>query len=230
MESLTLSHFSFNSHYGACQHCHGLGVINSFSESSVINPRLTLSEGAILPWTQHPYYTTLLEAVCQLHSIDMSISYQELPRSQKDKILYGIPETVMISHVSSGESKGTHKAKYEGVIRNLERRFNESEGDRMDTYFLKRIATYVEETPCPECHGHRLNEVARSVRIRGKNIGELCELSVQESLDFFSHLILSENEKKITELVFKNIIDRLEFLDGVGLSYVTLGRQAGTLS
>ncbi len=231
-EEKNISHFSFNSHYGACQSCHGLGVINSFSEESIINPRLSLAEGAILPWTQHPYYTVILEALCKKYKIPFDTPYAKLTAEAKQKILHGVEDTFEISHVSKFDTGSTHRARYEGVIPNLERRFTENDGTNAmtESTFQKRIAPFVSEIVCPECHGHRLNRESLSVQVGGKNIGELCNLSVESSRVFFRDLKLTKEEQKISVLIFKNIVERLEFLEGVGLSYVTLSRRANTLS
>jgi excinuclease ABC subunit A len=174
----------------------------------------------------------ILEALCKKYKIPLDIPYAKLTTDAKQKILHGVEDTFEISHVSKFDTGSTHRARYEGVIPNLERRFTENDGTNAmtESTFQKRIAPFVTEIVCPECHGHRLNRESLSVQVGGKNIGELCNLSVESSRVFFRDLKLTKEEQKISVLIFKNIVERLEFLEGVGLSYVTLSRRANTLS
>lgn len=144
-EELSLSHFFFfNSHHGACPECHGIGTYTTFREEDVINPRLSLSEGALLPWTAHPYYSVVLEAMCLRHGIDMHIEYTKLSVKDTEKVLYGVDGTFEINYVSRHDDGKTHKAKYEGLIPNLERRYKES--DMGNDTFLKRIGEFCHRT------------------------------------------------------------------------------------
>lgn len=225
---LTLSHFSFNSHHGACEACHGLGTRTSFSEENIMSPTLTLAEGAILPWTSHPYYTSVVEQVCLAHKIDLHTPYGELKKSEREKILYGVPGMFDVQYTSKFEEGKSHKVRYEGVIPNLERRYKEADSGN-DAYY-KRIVQFATEEICPTCRGYRLKPEYLSVHIGGKNIGELASLSVRHSEEFFEHLTFTTEESQIVAPVLKNIRERLEFLSGVGLHYVTLARRANTLS
>lgn len=228
VESLSISNFSFNSHHGACPDCHGLGSYTTFREEDIVNPRLSLAEWALLPWTAHPYYTAVVEAVCAKHGIDMNMVYGDLSKKDKEKILYGVPWTFELSYVSKFEEWKTHKAKYEWLIPNLERRYRES--DMGNDAFFKRISQFATEQICRSCVGHRLKKEYLSVLVWGKNIGELTSLSVEDSRKFFDTLSFSSEEKQIVEGILKNITERLEFLSGVWLDYVTLSRRANTLS
>ncbi len=228
IEDLTLSNFSFNSHHGACQTCHGIGFSTTFAEEDIVSPDLTLSEGALLPWQAHPYYSLLLESVCKREKIPTDIAYKKLTSSQKQKVLYGVEWYFEIEYVGKHHDGKTHRAKYEWLIPNLERRFADSDMGN-DTYF-KRIMQFATEQVCRTCHGHRLQEKFLAVRIQGKNIGEFASLSVEDSLKFFASLELSKSHEHIATPILKNITERLEFLHGVWLDYVTLSRRANTLS
>jgi excinuclease ABC subunit A len=113
LEPLTLSHFSFNSHYGACEHCHGLGIESVFLEEKITNPALSIAEGAILPWTQHGYYITILEAVCKKYNIDLHCPYGTLSEKDRNAILHGVPETFTIEYDFTDGIKKKHSVRYE---------------------------------------------------------------------------------------------------------------------
>lgn len=228
LEELNLSNFSFNSHHGACQTCHGLGASTTFLEKDIVNPVLTLAEGALLPWQAHPYYSILLETVCKKEWIPFHTSFSLLTEKDKKKILYGVPGTFEIEYVWKQSDGKTHRSKYEWLIPNLERRFAES--DMGTDAFFKRISQFATEQICRTCGGFRLKPEYLSVRLMWKNIGELSQLSVSDSLEFFRQLELTENQLHVAWSVLKNIIERLEFLSGVWLDYVTLARRANTLS
>lgn len=227
----TLSHFSFNSHVGACSDCLGLGFKTTFEEKDIINFSLSLEEWAILPWENSKYYTTLLEAVCKKYKIPMNIPYGKLSEKQRDIILFGVREKFAITFDSNSEyyKKGNvYMSRYEGVIPKLERHYAESEGKT--NAHLRNILKFATEKTCRSCQWYRLNQASLQVRVSGLNIGELASLSVEQSLDFFQKLQLSQTEKKISQGIIKNISDRLTFLQWVGLAYVTISRRANTLS
>jgi excinuclease ABC subunit A len=228
LEELTLSHFSFNSHHGACETCHGLGSSTTFLEQDITSPNLTIAEGALLPWQNHPYYSLLLESVCKSEWIDMATPWKKLTEKERKKILYGVPGYFEMAYVTKHSDGKIHRSKYEWLIPNLERRFLEADSAH-DAYF-KRIANFATEQVCRTCDGYRLKRPYLSVRIHGKNIGELVSMSVEESIRFFEKLTLSKEHEHIAKPILKNIRERLEFLAGVGLDYVTLSRRANTLS
>jgi excinuclease ABC subunit A len=225
---LVLSNFSFNSHHGACQTCHGLGSFTTFLEKDVVNGELTLAEWALLPWQSHPYYSLLLESVCREEKIPMNRSFSLLTPADKKKILYGVSWYFELEYVGKHNDGKTHRSKYEWLIPNLERRFVEAEPG--NDAFFKRISSFATEQICRSCEGFRLQKSYLSVKIHGKNIGELASLSVDQSLEFFSNLVLTKSEEHIAKPILKNIIERLEFLSWVWLDYVTLSRKANTLS
>lgn len=230
LENVQISNFSFNSHYWACPDCLGLGYRMSFDEENIINPKLTLGEGAVLPWwDQGGYYSNILLAMCEKEKIPTNVAYEKLTKKQKEKILYGVKGKIEVQfRLKNTRSMHTSLVQYEGIIPNLERKYFDIESKK-DAY-VKKIIQYATEKKCRSCRGFRINPIFLNIKIAGKNIWELTALSVKESIQFFEKLTLSPNEKKIAKWVLKHIQERLQFLEWVGLSYVTLDRKAGTLS
>lgn len=154
-ETLSLSNFSFNSPYGACESCHGLGTKVAFLEEKIINGSLTLEEGAILPWTNHTYYMETLKAAAKKHKISMNVPYNTLNKKAREIVLHGCPETFEIHHAFDGTASKVYQAHYEGVVTNLTRRYHETEANDA---FMKRISQYITSIECQVCHGHRLRQ------------------------------------------------------------------------
>lgn len=223
---VTLSNFSFNSHYGACESCGGLGFKTTFEPQNVINSNLSINDGAILPW-QSPFYFSLLESVSKSQKIPLDKPFEKLTANQQEKILYGVEGKFQAQHTWNWQNV-SHAMRFEGVIPNLERRYMDSEWKSDSS--IRQFMKFATEKTCRSCHGYRIKKEYLSIRINGKNIGEVSSLSVDQSLDFFRSLVLSDSEKKIAKDILKNILERLEFLQGVGLWYVTLARRANTLS
>lgn len=227
--------FSFNSPYGACPECNGLGVKIEVDEALVVpNPNLSINEGAIEAWDNpvttrthrwktswSGYYYDILKQVCRQNKISMTTPWRKLSKAQRDLLLYGTGGATYTSLISGGETE------FEGVITNLKRRVAESESD-----FVKEEVTqrFMREITCPTCQGKRLKPEALSVRINGKNIDEITQMQVSAAKDFFEKIELSDKEKIIAKDVLKEIRARLEFLNSVGLSYLTLNRKSQTLS
>ncbi len=179
-------------------------------EEKIINPKLTLEEGAILPWTNHMYYMEILRAAAKKHKINMNAPYNTLSKKARDIVLYGCSEIFEIYHTPEGSSEGrTYNTHYEGVVTNLTRRYHETEGNDA---FMKRISQYITEIECEVCHGHRLKKSSLHVFVGEKNIGELSNMSILDSMSFFNTLNLSPSEKTITKGIMKNITERLDFL------------------
>ncbi len=169
-----------------------------------------------------------MAAVCERHGIDADAPFGELSREHREKILHGTPgETYEISHDFETDEKKAFRSKYEGVIPNLLRRYRESAAD--DPY-MRRISPFVTEVACPACDGHRLKRESLAVRVGGLHIGQISDFSVRDAIAFFDALRLSDEAERIVRDIRKNVRDRLEFLSGVGLDYVTLSRRANTLS
>ncbi|MDD2487573.1 MAG: excinuclease ABC subunit UvrA [Candidatus Gracilibacteria bacterium] len=228
LQDITISNFSFNSHYGACPTCHGLGMQVAFLEENIINQKLSLNEGAILPWSQHKYYTTILNAVCKKYKIDCDKPYMKLTKEEKQIVLNGADFIFEIPFSFENGEEKTFKTKYEGIVPNLVRKYKESNmGDEMS---LKRISQYMTEIECVECEGHRLKKEYLNIFINDRHIGELANMDVRKLIDFFARLDITETERKISRNILKNICERLDFLSGVGLNYITVSRRANTLS
>lgn len=222
--------FSFNSPFGACPTCDGLGLKLEVDPELVIpNPELSLKEHAIAPWTpiSSQYYPQLLQAVCRHYGIDMETPVKDLPKHQLDKVLYGSGnERIYFKYENDFGQVRENEIEFEGVLRNIERRYKETSSD----YIREQMEQYMSQKPCPTCKGYRLKKEALAVLVNGRHIGTITELSVGDALEFFKNLTLSEKDMQIADLIFREIVERLSFLDKVGLDYLTLSRAAGTLS
>ncbi|WP_102273833.1 excinuclease ABC subunit UvrA [Cytobacillus massiliigabonensis] len=222
--------FSFNSPFGACPECDGLGSKLEVDVDLVIpNRDLSLKQHAIAPWepTSSQYYPQLLEAVCTHYGIDMDIPVKDIPSHLFDKVLYGSNGEKIFFHYENdfGQVRET-TIEFEGVIRNVERRFKETSSD----YIREQMEKYMAQHDCPTCKGYRLKRETLAVLISGQHIGKVTELSIAEAHQFFDSLSLTDKEMKIANLIFREIKERLGFLVNVGLDYLTLSRAAGTLS
>ncbi|MBU8580689.1 excinuclease ABC subunit UvrA [Bacillus paralicheniformis] len=222
--------FSFNSPFGACPSCDGLGSKLEVDVELVIpNDELSLKENAIAPWEPQSsqYYPKLLEAVCSHYGIDMDVPVGELPKHQLEKILYGSgDEQIYFRYENDFGQVRENYIEFEGVIRNIERRYKETSSD----YVRELMEKYMANQPCPSCKGYRLKKESLAVLINGLHIGKITEMSVSNALQFFRELELSEKDMKIANLILREIKERLGFLNNVGLDYLTLSRAAGTLS
>ncbi|RAS87606.1 excinuclease ABC subunit UvrA [Priestia endophytica] len=222
--------FSFNSPFGACTSCDGLGVRLEVDLDLVIpNYDLSLKEHAIAPWepTSSQYYPQLLKAVCVHYGIDMDIPVRDIPKHLLDKVLYGSDkERIHFRYENDFGQIRENDIEFEGVIPNIERRYRETSSD----YIREQMEKYMGEQPCPKCKGNRLKKETLAVLIDGKHIGKVTSFSVQEAYEFFATLSLSEKEMQIAQMILREITERLGFLNNVGLDYLTLNRAAGTLS
>ncbi|MGY4716145.1 excinuclease ABC subunit UvrA [Bacillus amyloliquefaciens] len=222
--------FSFNSPFGACPTCDGLGLKLEVDPELVIpNPELSLKEHAIAPWTpiSSQYYPQLLQAVCRHYGIDMETPVKDLPKHLLDKVLYGSgDERIYFKYENDFGQVRENEIEFEGVLRNIERRYKETSSD----YIREQMEQYMSQKPCPTCKGYRLKKEALAVLVNGRHIGTITELSVGDALEFFKNLTLSEKDMQIADLILREIVERLSFLDKVGLDYLTLSRAAGTLS
>ncbi|WP_276787092.1 excinuclease ABC subunit UvrA [Bacillus sp. (in: firmicutes)] len=222
--------FSFNSPFGACPTCDGLGLKLEVDPELVIpNPELSLKEHAIAPWTpiSSQYYPQLLQAVCRHYGIDMETPVKDLPKHQLDKVLYGSgDERIYFKYENDFGQVRENEIEFEGVLRNIERRYKETSSD----YIREQMEQYMSQKPCPTCKGYRLKKEALAVLVNGRHIGTITELSVGDALEFFKNLTLSEKDMQIADLILREIVERLSFLDKVSLDYLTLSRAAGTLS
>ncbi|MDR7247861.1 excinuclease ABC subunit UvrA [Bacillus pumilus] len=222
--------FSFNSPFGACPSCDGLGSKLEVDPELVIpNKDLTLRQHAIAPWEPQSsqYYPQLLEAVCTHYGIDMDIPVKDIPSHLFDKILYGSgSERIYFKYENDFGQVRENEIEFEGVLRNIERRYKETSSD----YIREQMEKYMANQPCPTCKGYRLKKETLAVLINGKHIGEITDLSVSDALDLYGEIELSEKDLQIAQLILREIKERLSFLNNVGLDYLTLSRSAGTLS
>lgn len=225
--------FSFNSPYGACESCHGLGERMVIKKELVIpNPRLTLAEGAINPWanmaSREGWNHKILAAVSEKYGFSLNVPVGKLKKEVIDLILNGTGEDEYEVQMESERFSGNISVKFEGVIPNLERRYKDTESD----FSRKQIEKYMDKETCPDCGGHRLKKESLGVLIDEKNIIDATNFSVRDASTFFAQLPkkLTERENKIARLILAEIIARLSFLEDVGLTYLTLSRAANTLS
>ncbi|MGI8661751.1 MAG: excinuclease ABC subunit UvrA [Acidimicrobiales bacterium] len=229
-EELAPRSFSFNSPYGACEACDGLGTRYEVDPELVVpNADLSVEEGAIAPWSSghNMYFKRLLESVCNEQRINNSTAWSKLTAKQQKLLLYGVKgEKVMVKFRNRYGRVRTYSATYEGVVPYLQRRHSEAESDTM----REQVEGYMREVPCPTCGGARLRPLTLAVTIGGKNIAEVCSLAIGESAKFLEGLELTERDRMIAERVVKEVNARMGFLLDVGLDYLTLSRSAGTLA
>ncbi|MHB8945455.1 MAG: excinuclease ABC subunit UvrA [Bacillota bacterium] len=222
--------FSFNNPYGACPVCDGLGSNMEIDPDMVIpDRRKSIDDGAIVPWYRGTmtYYPSLIEAVARHFGFRTDVPIDELDAKWVDIILNGSGnEQIRFTFEGFGGVMRTKETSFEGVIRNLERRYRESQSDGARA----EIEEYMSTKPCPACGGKRLKPESLAVKIGGQSIADVTALSVVDSLDFFNHLELTKREETIAHQVLKEIRERLGFLVNVGLDYLTLDRAAGTLA
>ena len=222
--------FSFNAPYGACPECKGLGFHLRIDEDLLIPDRSkTLNGGAIVPLKNMEdtnIYIQKLEIVCNKYKIDMNKPVEKLKRKELDIVLYGSPELIRFKFATKNGNPIDKTEYYEGVANLFERRYRET----TSTLIRDWLENYMVEQECNVCHGARLNESVLNIFINGKNIYDVCNLSIKKLHDFINDLKLTEEQKKISEVVLKDIKDRVSFLLNVGLEYLTLNRSAATLS
>ena len=233
LQELTPRLFSFNNPYGACDNCDGLGALSKIDPDLVIaDENLSIINGAISAtgWANankkdsmaYMYFTALAD----YYGFDVNTPYKDLPKDIQNIILYGTGDTNIPMNYERSYGSGKYSAPFEGVITNLERRYNANTYD----YVKNDIERYVNDVTCPKCHGARLNDEVLAVTINGVNIYEFTTMSIQKEMDFVNSLELTDREKMIGEQILKEIKARLKFLLDVGLDYLSLSRSAGTLS
>lgn len=219
--------FSFNNPYGACPHCDGIGAKLYMDPQLIVpNPTLSISQGAIAPWynRRHGFYTDTLSSLCRFLNISDKTPWNELPQKARDVFLYGsgnTPVPMYYPHFT------THKP-FEGIVNNMERRFMETDSQQIRDEF----AQYQSAAPCEYCGGKRLKAEALAVKVAGLDIMEASDMSVQKALTWFRGVgpTLTPQKQEIAAKILKEIVERLSFLNNVGLDYLTLSRQSGSLS
>ncbi|MHB8842443.1 MAG: excinuclease ABC subunit UvrA [Candidatus Aquicultor sp.] len=230
LEELEPRMFSFNNPYGACKECTGLGTRMVVDPELVIpDENLSISEGAIHPFyhSRMDFYPKLIKAVCEEYDIDMDTPWRDLTEDEQKTVLLGTEgRPIYIKYRSMTGRTRSYHASFEGVMKNLARRYRETDSD----YAREWISQYMALRPCAACNGARLKPESLAVTVGGLNIYELCEMSVKDTLSFISNVTLSDREQMIAHRVLKEVRERLKFLVDVGLDYLTINRTAGTLS
>ena len=230
-EELAPRNFSFNSPYGACTHCDGLGTVFEVDPHLVVpDPDATVEGGAITPWadSRSRYYPRLLQAVCAEYTIPRDVPWRSLSARQQDMLLYakGVTGRVQVRYQNRFGRRRAYQARFEGIVPHLMRRHDESESDSA----RENIEGYMRQVPCPDCGGARLNPLALAVTVDGHNIHELCAMSIADAVKTLAELRLDDRDTMIAEQVLKEIRSRLGFLLDVGLDYLNLSRSAATLA
>jgi excinuclease ABC subunit A len=223
--------FSFNNPYGACPACGGLGVEQHIDPDLVVPEKeLTLRKGAIAPWAKSssPYYVQTLQALGKFYKFTLDTRWKDLPKKTQNAILFGSGDDEIKFSYEDGVRSYDTKKPFEGVVTNIERRFRETESE----WAREELGKYFSDVPCEACHGHRLKPEALCVKVAGKHIGEVAELSVLRAGEWFAQVpaALNKQQNEIAARILKEIRERLSFLLDVGLNYLTLSRSSGTLS
>ncbi|MFT5496659.1 MAG: excinuclease ABC subunit A [Kiritimatiellia bacterium] len=230
-ETLEARHFSFNSPYGACSTCHGLGSLEIFDEEYLIPDMSLPLEESIHPWRRAGqgrilWYKKLLRALADASDVDLRTPYKDLPADFRKLLLHGSGEEPITLAIYRGRKKIKYDKPFEGVIGNLERRYQESDSD----YVRQKLRAYMSRQGCPDCKGSRLKPASLACTVAGKSVQDICVMSIRDSLDFFNGVTLNKQEAAIARDVLKEIRDRLSFMKNVGLDYLSLDRESGTLS
>ncbi len=229
-EELAPRNFSFNSPYGACVHCDGLGTVFEVDEHLIVpDPEATIADGAISPWSggRSRYFSRLVEAVCDEKGIPMDVPWEQLAAPQRKLLLRGgMKQRITVQYKNRFGRQRTYQAKFEGAIPYLQRRHEESESDSQ----REQIEGYMRTVHCPVCDGARLNPLSLAVTIDGFTIHDLCSMSIGESAKALNALELNERDMIIAEQVVKEVNARMGFLLDVGLDYLSLSRNAATLA
>lgn len=224
--------FSFNSPFGKCDHCDGLGTLMEIDEDLVIPDRSkSILEGAIAPWgegrlKEDSWTYSVLQALVKKFKFKLETPIEKLPEKVVDVLLYGLKGEKLVVHYNKEFSSGEFNHNFEGVINSLKRRYIETNSD----YIKAEIEQFMSDNPCPKCKGARLRPETLAVTVGNKNIYEFCKMSIGDELDFITNLELTEKSKIISDQILKEINSRLKFLMDVGLDYLNLSRTAGTLS
>jgi len=220
--------FSFNSPYGACPTCSGLGFRQEIDPDLVLDRDRSLLDGAVIPWadSSSEYYTELLQSLAAHYRVDMKTPLRRLPKAFIEVLLHGSAEPIRVRYHNKWGALRVYDTYFEGVINQLERRYKETDSE----YIREEIERFMTTQPCPTCRGTRLKAESLAVRVGGLNIAELTALTIRQAQQFFAGLTLGEREQLIAHQILKEIRARLGFMVDVGLDYLTLDRTANTLS
>jgi excinuclease ABC subunit A len=221
--------FSFNSPHGACEHCHGLGA-QMVIDPELLIPDATLSvgEGAIAPWSNvvSNYYEQVAQAIADLYEVDLDAPWEELPEEHRAIFLHGTEEPLPISYRNRFGRRRSYSTRFAGIVANLERRYRETESEGVK----EKLEEYMSLRPCPVCGGARLRAESRAVLVGGTRIEDFCALSARRALQWLEEVELSETERHVARLILREISERLQFLENVGIGYLSMDRSSATLS
>jgi excinuclease ABC subunit A len=222
--------FSFNSPHGACERCHGLGFQRVIDPELVVpDPTLSLGEGALQPWNRGitAYWKRLIASVAEAYEIDLDKPWAKLKKLEKEVFLYGTgSERHQVSYTNRFGRRRSYKVRFEGIVNNLERRYEETDSESN----RERIESYMAEQPCPDCKGARLRPESLAVKVGGISIAEFSDKSARGASEWINDLEMTETERAIARLIVREISERLAFLENVGIGYLSLGRSARSLS
>jgi excinuclease ABC subunit A len=222
--------FSFNSPHGACERCTGLGSQMVIDPELVVpDPSLSIGEGAIAPWMNSAsnYYEQVTEAIAKRYKVDLGAPWEELAEEQRDLFLYGTNgEPLQITYRNRYGRSRSYGTRFEGVVANLQRRYRETDSE----WTREKIEEFMSLKACPECGGARLRPESRAVLVAGTRIEDFCALSARRALSWLGEVELSETDRHVARLILREISERLQFLENVGIGYLSMDRAAATLS
>jgi excinuclease ABC subunit A len=222
--------FSFNSPHGACDRCTGLGSQMEIDPDLVVpDPTLSIGEGALAPWASSSsnYYEQVTEAIAERYDVDLEAPWEGLPQEQRDLFLYGTNgEPVHVTYRNRYGRRRSYATRFEGIVKNLERRYRETDSE----WTREKIEEFMSLRACPVCGGARLRAESRAVLVGGTRIEDFCALSARRALEWLEEVELSETDRHVARLILREISERLQFLENVGIGYLSMDRAAATLS
>jgi excinuclease ABC subunit A len=221
--------FSFNSPHGACEHCTGLGAQMEIDPELIVpDPSLSIADGALAPWagSSSNYYEQVTEAIVERYGVDLDDPWEELPQEMRDLFLNGTDERLQITYRNRYGRTRSYATKFEGIVKGLERRHRESDSEGTK----EKIEQFMSLRTCPVCGGARLRAESRAVLVGDTAIDEFCALSARRALEWLEQVELSETDRHVARLILREISERLQFLENVGIGYLSMDRAAATLS
>jgi excinuclease ABC subunit A len=222
--------FSFNSPHGACDRCTGLGSQMEIDPELIVpDPSLSIGEGALAPWANSAsnYYEQVTEAIAERYGVDLDAPWEDLPDDQRDLVLYGTNgEPVQVTYRNRYGRQRSYATRFEGIVKNLQRRYMDTDSE----WTREKIEEYMSLRACPVCGGARLRAESRAVLVAGTRIEDFCALSARRALEWLDEVELSETDRHVARLILREISERLQFLENVGIGYLSMDRAAATLS
>jgi excinuclease ABC subunit A len=223
--------FSFNSPHGACERCHGLGAQMEIDpELMVPDPALSVAEGAIAPWSRAAsisnYYEQVAQALAEGYGVDLDEPWVHLPQEHRDLFLHGTPEPLQISYRNRFGRRRSYSTRFAGIVANLQKRYRETESEGVK----EKLEEYMSLRTCPACGGARLRAESRAVLVGGTRIEDFCALSARRAIEWLADVELSDTDRHVARLILREISERLQFLENVGIGYLSMDRASATLS